>query len=94
MQAFFVPRERTKCFQLCSLDRVYPIDSHDSLTLPTCRGARKKPVPFLLGGVTRHWLVAPQWALKDQRPVDCLLTEVESRVVLELIGQIRHGIAI
>lgn len=45
-------------------------------------------------GLARHWLITPQWALKDQRPLDCLLTEVESRVVLDLIGQIGHGIAI
>lgn len=42
----------------------------------------------------RHWLGAPQRGLGGGRPVDWLLTEVESRMVLDLIGRISHGVAI
>lgn len=35
-----------------------------------------------------------QWKITVQVHVESLLTEVESRIVLDLIGQIGHGIAI
>ncbi|HBO2993418.1 TPA: DUF2384 domain-containing protein [Pseudomonas aeruginosa] len=51
----------------------------------------------LFGGdweLVRHWLGTPQRGLGGERPVDWLLTEVESRMVLDLIGRISHGVAI
>lgn len=45
-------------------------------------------------GQARHWLGAPQLGLGGGRPVDWLLTGVESRMVLDLIGRISHGVAI
>ncbi|WP_409306797.1 antitoxin Xre/MbcA/ParS toxin-binding domain-containing protein [Pseudomonas putida] len=65
-----------------------PANPNRTIT-PCCAGSVWRGL-----GLARHWLITPQWALKDRRPLDCLLTEVESRVVLELIGQIGHGIAI
>ncbi|MBM7059338.1 DUF2384 domain-containing protein [Pseudomonas sp. UL073] len=44
-------------------------------------------------GPARHWLGAPQLGLGGGRPVDWLLTEVESRMVLDLIERINHGVA-
>ncbi|KSI04364.2 hypothetical protein APB30_28120 [Pseudomonas aeruginosa] len=42
----------------------------------------------------RHWFVTPQRGLGGGRPIDWLLTEVEARMVLDLIGRIGHGVVI
>lgn len=41
----------------------------------------------------RQWLTAPEGALGGASPVDHAATEIGSRQVEDLMGQIAHGIA-
>lgn len=40
----------------------------------------------------RQWLLAPQYALANQTPLDFSKSEIGSREVEDLIGRIEHGI--
>lgn len=54
-------------------------------------------VSDLFGGdweLARRWLLDHQKGLGGERPVDWLRTEVETRMVLDLIGRISHAVII
>jgi len=40
----------------------------------------------------RRWLYEPAKALGGRRPIDMIKTSAEARMVLDLIGQIEHGV--